>query len=208
MEDVKPINCFHVALYVRVSTQDQSCDLQKVELLQFLEQKGWKLFEIYEDKATGTNTNRPMLQKLLSDARNKKFNAIVCWKLDRLFRSLKDLILTLQELNELGIDFISLRDNLDLTSSTGRLMAHIIGAFAEFEASIIRERVKAGLVAARAKGMHPGRPRKRPSELIRTLRKNGHTYEEIAKLAKVSCATVHIDLKEGGLLQNTRGDDY
>lgn len=196
------------ALYVRVSTQDQSCDLQRIELLSFLDTKGWKLFEIYEDKATGTNANRPMLQKLLSDARDKKFDVIICWKLDRLFRSLKDLIITLQVFNELGIDFISHRDNLDLTSSTGRLMAHIIGAFAEFEAAIVKERVKAGLAAAKAKGRYPGRPKTRPSELIQTLRRNGHSYEEIAKLAKVSCATVHIELKESGFLKIPKGDVY
>lgn len=106
------------ALYVRVSTNEQNCDLQRLVLLRFLDTKGWKLFEIYEDMTTGTNANRPMLLKLLSDARDKKFDAIICWKLDRLFRSLKDLIITLQIFNELGIDFISHRDNLDLTSST------------------------------------------------------------------------------------------
>lgn len=83
------------ALYVRVSTNEQNCDLQRIELLSFLDIKGWELFEIYEDKATGTNANRPMLQKLLSDARDKKFDLIICWKLDRFFRSLKDLIITL-----------------------------------------------------------------------------------------------------------------
>lgn len=84
-----------VALYIRISTNEQNCDLQRKELLSFLDTKDWELFEIYEGKATGTNANWPMLQKLLSDARDKKFDLIICWKLDRFFRSLKDLIITL-----------------------------------------------------------------------------------------------------------------
>lgn len=159
------------ALYVRVSTNEQNCDLQRIELLSFLDIKGWELFEIYEDKATGTNANR-------------------------LFRSLKDLIITLQIFNELGIDFISHRDNLDLTSSTGRLMAHIIGAFAEFEAAIIKDRVIAGLNAAKANGKKLGRPKTRPSELIRALYRSGYSYSKIAELAKVSTQTAHAEIQE------------
>lgn len=185
-----------VAVYVRVSTTDQSCDLQKKEIQKFLIPKEWKIVRIYEDQATGTNSNRPQLQQMLSDAQNGDFYVIVSWKLDRLFRSLKDLINTLQMLNDIGVDFVSVKDNLDLSTSTGRLMAHIIGAFAEFEAAIIKERVVAGLSAAKANGKKLGRPRSRPSDLIRALYQSGHTYAQIAELAGVSTQTAHAEIQE------------
>lgn len=87
-------------------------------------------------------------------------------------------------------------------------MAHIIGAIAEFECNILKEKVKAGLAAVKAKRRYPGRPKTRPSELIQTLRRNGHSYEEIAKLTKVSCATFHIELKESELLKIPKEDVY
>lgn len=123
---------------------------------------------------------------------------IICWKLDRLFRSLKDLVFTLQELSDLGIEFIALKDNIDLTTSAGRLMTHILGAFGEFEASIIRSRVKAGLDQARRNGKRLGRTKTRPSELIRELYSKGYTYRQISKLANCSCSTVsrELNLKE------------
>lgn len=146
-----------VGIYVRVSTQDQSCELQKNELTRYVESRGWETHKIYEDHGhTGTNGNRPMLKALLKDARERNFDVLICWKLDRLFRSLKDLIGTLHELTELKVDFISLKDNIDLTTSSGRLMMHLLGAFAEFEASLIRERVRAGINNARAKGIKFG----------------------------------------------------
>ena len=185
-----------VAIYVRVSTTDQSCELQIQEIKKFLKAKDWQIVHLYEDQATGTNSNRPRLQKMLLDATEDKFDVIVSWKLDRLFRSLKDLINTLQTLNELDIDFVSVKDNLDLSTSTGRLMAHIIGAFAEFEAAIIKERVVAGLNAAKAYGKKLGRPRSRPSDLIRALYNSDHTYAQIAQLAEVSTQTAHADIQE------------
>jgi DNA invertase Pin-like site-specific DNA recombinase len=185
-----------VAIYVRVSTNDQSCELQIQEIHKFLNAKDWQVTKVYEDQATGTNTNRPQLQQMLSDAAKDKFDVIVSWKLDCLFKSLKDLINTLQTLNELDVDFVSVKDNLDLSTSTGRLMAHIIGAFAEFEAAIIKERVIAGLNAAKANGKKLGRPRSRPSDLIRALYNSGHTYAQIAELASVSTQTAHAEIKE------------
>ena len=118
-----------IGIYLRVSTQDQATELQRNEIQKFLDARGWTTTFIYEDKATGTNGNRTAFKKLMADARQRKVDVVICWKLDRLFRSLKDLISTLQEFNELGIDFISLKDNIDLTTSAGRLMLRIIGAF-------------------------------------------------------------------------------
>lgn len=170
-----------VAIYVRVSTQDQSCELQKSELTRYVESRGWVIFKIYEDKATGTNGNRPMLKALLKEARERQFDVLVCWKLDRLFRSLKDLIATLQELTEIKIDFISLKDNIDLTTSSGRLMMHLLGAFAEFEASLIRERVRAGMANAKARGKRLGRRPEIDSKRVVELRNQGMSLSSIAK---------------------------
>jgi len=122
-----------IALYLRVSTSDQSTELQSSELLAYCKARGFNDVEIYEDIGrTGTNDNRPALKKLIADAKQRKFDIVICWKIDRLFRSLKHLILTLQEFDDLGIKFISLKDQIDLTTSSGRLLMQIIGAMSEF----------------------------------------------------------------------------
>lgn len=185
-----------VAIYVRVSTQDQSCQLQKRELEEYVAIKGWEIFKVYEDKKTGTNGKREMLKQLMDDVNNKKIDIVLCWKLDRLFRSLKDLLATLHEFSEKNIEFVSLKDQIDLTTSSGRLMMQILGAFAEFEASIIRSRVMAGLENAKAQGKKLGRAKTRPSELIRSLYEAGHSYRKIASLAGVSLGTVATEIKE------------
>jgi DNA invertase Pin-like site-specific DNA recombinase len=115
---MRPIK--RIALYLRVSTQDQSTELQYGELLKYIEARGLPAPTIYQDKSTGTNGNRPAFKQLMTDIRLRKVDLVICWKLDRLFRSLKDLIATLQEYNELGVEFISLKDNIDMTTSAGR----------------------------------------------------------------------------------------
>lgn len=180
-----------IAIYLRVSTNDQSTELQRNEILAYLKARGWDSFTIYEDVGkTGTNDNRPALKKLIADAKQRKFDVVVCWKIDRLFRSLKHLILTLQEFDELGIKFISLKDQIDLTTSSGRLLMQIIGAMGEFEAALIKERVKAGLAAAKAKGKALGRPHKRNDAEILKLRGAGKTVRQIAEVLHISKSTV------------------
>ncbi|HAR41982.1 MAG TPA: resolvase [Bdellovibrionales bacterium] len=179
-----------VAIYLRVSTQDQATELQQRELTAYVQARGWVVFKTYEDKATGTTANRAMLKAMLTDARLRRFDRIIVWKLDRFARSLKDLVTMLQELSELGIEFISLRDNIDLTTSSGRLMMHMIGAFAEFEASIIRERVRAGIANARAKGKRLGRPKTRDDGTIKALRRQGLSIRSIALQAHCSAGAV------------------
>lgn len=180
-----------IAIYLRVSTNDQSTELQRQEILSYVKARGWDSFTIYEDVGkTGTNDNRPALKKLIADARQRKFDVVVCWKIDRLFRSLKHLILTLQEFDELGIKFISLKDQIDLTTSSGRLLMQIIGAMGEFEAALIKERVKAGLAAAKAKGKALGRPHKRNDAEILKLREAGKTVRQIAEELHISKSTV------------------
>lgn len=180
-----------IAVYLRVSTNDQSTELQRNEILAYLKARNWDSFSVYEDVGkTGTNDNRPALKKLIADAKHRKFDIVVCWKIDRLFRSLKHLILTLQEFDELGIKFISLKDQIDLTTSSGRLLMQIIGAMGEFEAALIKERVKAGLAAAKAKGKALGRPQKRNDAEILKLKEAGKTVRQIAEQLHISKSTV------------------
>lgn len=179
-----------VGAYLRVSTNDQSTEMQRREIEQYLAARGWESVSFYEDKATGTTAERPMLKELLRDARSRKIDVVIVWKLDRFFRSLKGLVLTLQEFSELGIDFVSLKDGIDLSTSAGRLMTHIIGAFAEFEASVIRERVRAGLANAKAKGKTLGRPKNRNDAQIHALHVQGLSLRKIARQLNISLGSV------------------
>lgn len=147
------------AIYARVSTDKQKVDMQLNELRQFADRSGWTIFEEYIDQNfTGANTNRPAFLSMMEAARKRKFDVLLVWKLDRLSRSLKDLINTLDELGSCGIDFVSYDNNLDTSTPTGKLVFQIVGAVAEFEKDIIRERVVAGLANARSKGKRLGRP--------------------------------------------------
>lgn len=176
-----PESVLKAALYVRVSTQDQSCELQKRELLQYASARGFTVVTVYEDKATGTNGDRAQLKQMLSDAKARKFDVLIAWKLDRVFRSLKGMVATLQELGDLGIQFISLKEQIDLTTASGRLMTHIIAAFAEFEAAIIKERVRAGLANAKARGKKLGRPAQIDWVVVQQLHQAGLSLSEIGK---------------------------
>lgn len=175
-----------VALYVRVSTQDQNLDLQRNELTEFVTSRNWTLHHIYSDTGSGTKTNRIALQSLLTSARNKDFDIVMTWKLDRLFRSLKHLVATLNELQDIGIEFISLKDSIDLTTPSGRLLTHLLGSFAEFEAAIIRERVLAGLRAAKVRGVKLGAPRKIAHEEVCNLLNLGFTTKVVARKLRIS----------------------
>lgn len=184
-----------VCIYARVSTkQDQSTQMQLTELNKFVESKGWNIVHIYEDQKTGTNVNREGLQAMLRDAKLKKFDAVLVYKMDRFARSLKDLINMLQELNDCGVQFVSLKDNLDLTTSAGRLMMGILGAFSEFEASLIRERVRSGMANAKTKGVRLGRPSKEHAE-IKALRAKGLTHRAIAEALGISKGSVQNALR-------------
>jgi len=180
-----------VAIYLRVSTSEQNTELQIKDLQKYVEARGLEVFSIYEDKASGTNDRRTNLKRLLDDASKRKFDIVLCWKLDRFFRSLKDLVNTLQFLTERDILFISYKDNIDLTTATGRLMTQILGSFAEFEASLIKERVVAGLNNAKSKGVRLGRPKKFcDTEAILKLRKQGLSIRNIAMELELSVGMV------------------
>lgn len=184
------------AIYIRVSTQDQSLDLQRTELTRFAKARGWKITRIYDDKATGTNGNRPRLKELMTAASGREFDVLLIWKLDRLFRSIKGLVTTIQDFQALGIAFVSLKDQIDLSTPSGRLMLHILGAFGEFEASLIKERVIAGLAEAKRKGIVLGRPVKIESADVLRLRAMGLSMGRIAADLGCSKAGVFRVLKE------------
>ena len=147
-----------VAIYTRVSTVDQHPEMQGEELLEYAKHRGWSLYQVYCDKITGAIERRPALDQLMSDACRGLFKIVLVWKLDRFARSLRHLVNAIAELESRGIAFVSLRDNVDMGTPSGRLQMQIIGAMAEFERSLIAERVKAGLQHARRQGTRLGRP--------------------------------------------------
>ena len=181
-----------VALYARVSTlNNQDPEMQLAELREYAGRRGWQIVEEYTDQGvSGCKESRPALNRLMSDACRRRFDAILVWKIDRFGRSLKHLVNALAELAALGVAFISLRDNLDLSTPSGRLMFQIIGAMAEFERALIQERVRAGLKNARAKGRRLGRPRIVVNAgSIGVLRAQGRSWAEIQAETGVSKGT-------------------
>jgi DNA invertase Pin-like site-specific DNA recombinase len=167
------------AIYARVSTTNhgQDVNMQLRELREYCERRSLEIAGEYTDNASGSKDSRPELNRLMADAKLRRFDAVCVWKLDRFGRSLRHLVNALADLESLGVSFISLKDNLDLSTPSGRLMFQIIGAMAEFERSLIQERVRAGLRNARAKGKRLGRPRVAvdPSRIAR-LRASGLSW--------------------------------
>ena len=146
------------AIYARVSTLDQTAENQLTELRQYIKVRGWTAQEYVDEGVSGSTDRRSALDKLLSDAKRRRFDVLVCWRLDRLGRNLRHLILFLEELNALGVAFVSLAEGIDATTPAGRLQMHILGAIAEFERARIAERVRLGLARVKANGQKLGRP--------------------------------------------------
>jgi DNA invertase Pin-like site-specific DNA recombinase len=186
------------AIYVRVSTQDQSNEMQLHELREYATRMGWRTVE-YSDKTSGTKASRPGLDRLMADARARKFDVVICYKLDRFARSLTQLITNIQALDSYGVRFICVTQGIDTDKSNpvSRLMLHIFGAFAEFERGIIVERVKSGIAEAKRRGKHCGRPKKvfRRDEAAR-LRKQGLSLRAIGAKLGVPFTTVAIALRK------------
>jgi DNA invertase Pin-like site-specific DNA recombinase len=146
------------ALYVRVSTLDQHHENQLAELRQYVAARGWEAQEYIDHGVSGAKEGRPALNRLLADARRRRLNVVVVWSLDRLGRSLRHLVVLLDDLQALGVGFISVREGLDWTTPSGRLQAQLLAMIAEFERARLRERVLAGLARARRLGKRLGRP--------------------------------------------------
>jgi DNA invertase Pin-like site-specific DNA recombinase len=185
-----------IAIYARVSTMDkgQDVDLQLSDLRTYAKARGWEIFKEYIDNGeSGSKEQRPALNQLMDDARKRKVDTILVWRLDRFGRSLKHLILSLDEFKTLGVGFVSFKESLDFTTAAGRLMCQLLACFAEFERELIRERVVAGIRNAKAKGKHVGRPAldKEISRRVTELRNGGMSYGMIGKTLGLSKATVY-----------------
>jgi DNA invertase Pin-like site-specific DNA recombinase len=189
-----------IAIYARVSTSDKGQDpqMQLRELREYCERRNWIITSEYVDiGVSGSKDSRPELNRLMADAKQRRFDAILVWKLDRFGRSLKHLVSALGEFESLGISFVSLRDSFDLTTPAGRLMFNMVASFAEFERDLIRERVRAGISNRRAKGFRVGRkPIVLDAGRLATLRSQGLTIREIARTLDCSRSLVHKTLSE------------
>ena len=181
-----------VALYARVSTinHGQDVNMQLRELREHCERRSLEIIGEYTESASGAKDSRPELNRLMIDAKHRRFDAICVWKLDRFGRSVRHLVNALADLESLGVSFISLKDNLDLSTPSGRLMFQIVGAMAEFERALIQERVRAGLRNARAKGKRLGRPRVAlDARRIAALRNSGASWATICRETGLSRGT-------------------
>jgi DNA invertase Pin-like site-specific DNA recombinase len=183
-----------VVLYARVSTfHNQNPEMQLAELREYAVRRGWAVIGEYVDIGiSGSRESRPELNRMLTAAHSRACDAVLVWKLDRLGRSLKHLVNTLADLDARGVAFVSLHDNLDLSTPSGRLMLHIIGAMAEFERELIRERVIAGIQSARKRGVSV-----RTAESFREHRENPRDAGAQCSLARDCGSTRHRNRNRG-----------
>lgn len=178
-----------VATYSRVSTSHhgQNPEVQVHELRRYCEARGWIIeHEIVDHGFSGGTDSRPGLRQLLSLVRERKVDVVVVVKMDRLFRSLKHLVATLEEWQAVGVQFVATKDNIDYTTPAGRLLAQILGSLAEFEKSLLIERTMLGLEHARRSGKTLGRPKTRDDAKIIELRSRGLSYTAIQKELGIS----------------------
>jgi DNA invertase Pin-like site-specific DNA recombinase len=203
------------AIYVRVSTAtkvkagadsvfEQNPDVQEQPLRQLAEQRGWNVVRVYSDRASGAKENRAGLKALMTDARRGAFAVVLVWRFDRFARSIEQLVSALAEFRTLRIDFVSHQESLDTSTPMGKAMFTIIGAMAELERSVIRERVQAGLDYARKNGTKTGRAIGRPRRIfdrgkVIKLRQSGLSIPKIAAEMGLSIGTV------AGVLKSSPG---
>ncbi len=186
-----------VALYARVSTTDQNCEVQLADLRRYARQRFSKACEYVDVGVSGTQRKRPQLDALMKDAKKRLFEVVLVWKFDRFARSLKHLIDSLEEFRALGIDFVSLTEGIDTTTPTGELLFNIVGAVAQFERNLIAERVRAGIAHARAMGKRIGRPRALINVVqVKALRQQGHSLRKVAQALDVPVSRVRRALVE------------
>lgn len=184
------------AVYARVSTTEQTTANQLIELRQYVAARGWgPAREFVDEGISGSKESRPALDGLIRDARRRRVDVLIVWRLDRLARSLRHLIFLLEELNALGVAFVSLGEGIDTSTPAGRLQLHVLGAIAEFERERLRERVIAGMRRAKGQGKHVGRPRRVVPDLTHVA---GLSVREAATALGVSPATAHRWLSRKG----------
>ncbi len=182
------------AIYARVSTTNgQDPAMQTRELREYCARRGFDVAAEYVDVGiSGAKDSRPELNKLMADAHRRRFDAVVCWKFDRFARSVSHLLRALETFQALGVEFISLSEQLDTSTPTGKMVFTVLGAVAELERSLIAERVKAGLRNARAKGRKLGRPRVAvDAAQIARLRAAGASWPAVARELGLGLGTVY-----------------
>jgi len=181
------------AIYARVSTSNngQSPEMQLRELREFCERRGWSVSEEYVDVGiSGSKEDRAELNRLMADAHRRRFDAVVVWKFDRFARSVSHLLRALETFKALGIDFVSLSEQVDTSTPTGKMVFTVLGAVAELERSLIAERVRAGIRNARAKGKRLGRPKVAvDASRIAALRSEGHSWGTIRRETGIAKGT-------------------
>ncbi len=179
------------ALYARVSTADQDADLQLVELRRYAAARGWVIAAEFVDRGvSGAATSRPVLDQLWAAARRRNIDGVVVWRFDRFSRSVSDLVRSLEEFRALGIAFVSIHEQIDTSSPTGRVVFAVVAAMAEFEREILRERVRAGLARARERGVRLGRPPRLDAPEVLRLRRDGMSVRAIARSVGAPASTV------------------
>jgi DNA invertase Pin-like site-specific DNA recombinase len=199
------VKMFRVGLYARVSTHDQqTLSLQMRAMREYAAKRGWTIAVQIKEIGSGAS-ERDLRERLLTAARRRDIDAVLVWRLDRWGRSLVDLVVTLKELAELGVGFVSLTEALDLTTPTGRAMAGLLSVFAEFEHEILRERIRAGIAEARLNGKRFGRPLTagRKAGEVQTLYKEGVSKAEIARRLNISRTSARRILSNTAASQRT-----
>ena len=186
-----------VAIYARVSTDKQTCENQLTELRAVATRLGYIVVQEYVDNGISgakSRADRPSLDLMMKDSFKGRFDMIMCWSIDRLGRSLQNLVEILNELQSMKVDLYFLQQGMDTSTSSGRMMFNIFGALSEYERSLIRERVCAGLQTAKAKGVKLGRPSKMNDgmrQAVKLLREKGMGIKQIAKQLKIGVGTVY-----------------
>lgn len=186
-----------VVIYARVSTKDQSCDLQLRDLRAYCGARGFSVLREYVDIGeSGARESRPRLNELMVGARKRQFDAVLVWRFDRFARSTKHLLLALEEFRSLGVQFISYQENIDTSSPLGQALFTIVAAVAQLERDLIRERVSAGIRNARANGKRLGRPaRAVDRDRILQMRAEGRSLQRIAEELGIGYGTVRARLR-------------
>ena len=181
------------AIYARVSTDEQTTDNQVLKLKKVADRNGWEIEAIYADTISGAKSKRPQLDKLMESVMRKEIDMVMVWSVDRLGRSLQHLTSLLSDIESKGINLYLHQQNIDTSSPSGKMLFQLLGVFAEFERSMIRERVLAGLDRARSQGKRLGRPPIPPITVdkIKKLREEGLSLRKIAKQVGISTSKVH-----------------
>jgi len=185
------MNDKRVALYIRVSTGEQNLDLQLIELSEYSAFRKWVVIETYSDRISGAKDRRPALDRLMADAKRGKFDVVAVWRFDRFARSTSHLLRALEEFAALGVDFVSLRESIDTSTPTGKMIFTVLAAVAELERSTIRERVVAGQRAAKRRGVRFGRPTMEvDTARALKLRADGLSWRAIAEATGIAKDTL------------------